>query len=246
MASVTETIMGNDTMTEANEQETMEDLVEPEQTQVVGGSNTKVFCDEVLNADDADDDANDDADGDSNDDTDDDDDDAVDDDAVDDDDEGDEEKEGNDEGSDDASDHGAKSVSKNVGKGKGGDTFVSIGIGKKACKVAVKRPRRKISAAQRQKRFNAHVKKLSCADIKEIIQYAPFQRMIVNALSDGVERVSTTAIHALMDAAVNYAHEIYNDSYTITKVSNKKQTLMLRHVAGAMYAKGTVTRHPPV
>ena len=118
-----------------------------------------------------------------------------------------------------------------------------VGISSKAArKMSIKRPPRKISKAMKEKRFNAAVKKLSVADIKDIIQYAPFQRLIVKSLTDGVERVSTTAIHALMDAAVNYAHEIYNDSYKITTVSNKKQTLMLRHVAGAMYAKGTVAQ----
>ena len=161
-------------------------------------------------------------------------------------DEGDDDEDEEDEGdhdnddNDDSDKRGSTTVGKSIGKGFG--KMIAGGIGKKTCNVAVNRPPRKISAAMREKRFNAKVKKLSSADINNIIQYAPFQRMIVNALSDGVERVSTVAVHALMDAAVNYAHEIYNDSYTITKVSNQKQTLMLRHVAGAMYAKGTVAR----
>ncbi len=140
--------------------------------------------------------------------------------------------------------NGKKVKSMHIHAGKGNMSALKNNIAIKACKVINKRPMRKISAAMREKRFKASVKKLSVSEISKIIQYAPFKRMVVNALSDGVERVSTIAIHALMDAAVNYAHEIYNDSYTITRVSNKKQTLMLRHVAGAMYAKGTVTQTP--
>ena len=228
MTSNTETVMENETMVDATEQDaTLEDGVVADETQVENDNiGEDLVADDVHNDEVVDADANDDGDE------------EEEDDEHGEDDEHEEDEEVSDDGSEYVTKGVGKSIGKSIGKGR------NIGTGQKS--VIVKRPPRKISAAMREKRFNAKVKKLAVTDIKSIIQYAPFQRMIVNALSDGVERVSTIAIHALMDAAVNYAHEIYNDSYTITKISNKKKTLMLRHVAGAMYAKGTVARPPTV
>lgn len=81
--------------------------------------------------------------------------------------------------------------------------------------------------------------RLAEADVADIVQYTPFQRMTRRCLRYGVRRISTPSVVTIMEAAAQYAHELYADAHHIGVHSSKNKSLMLRHLMGAVRAKGS-------
>ena len=50
-------------------------------------------------------------------------------------------------------------------------------------------------------------------------------------------RISTEATALLMEAACNYAHDIYADSFQVTETSGKRRCLMMRDLHATLHAK---------
>lgn len=97
--------------------------------------------------------------------------------------------------------------------------------------------RPKMSAYMREKKFRAAVKELSARDICKLVQVQPFSRMIKSALEGDVQRVGTEATALLMEAAVQYVHEIYAHSFGVTETSGKRKCLMVRDLEATLDAK---------
>lgn len=127
-------------------------------------------------------------------------------------------------GADEANDEEARRIQALAGKGKG---------------VSMRPPpkRRKMSKNVLERKFKAEAKKLSSAEVSEIVQFLPFKRLVKDSLDYDVTHASSTAVQVLMEAAVSYLHDLYEESWKISTVSSNKKTLMMRHVSGLLFAK---------
>ena len=109
----------------------------------------------------------------------------------------------------------------------------------------IKKPKRKKSAFVRARQFEKKVLDLSASELKELTQFQPFKRMVVRALCHGVERVKTESVFLLMEAALQYSHRLYTDSYEVTCVAARRKTLMFRDLMAAVTAKGDAIVNAP-
>jgi len=82
-------------------------------------------------------------------------------------------------------------------------------------------------------------------DVRKLIPYAPFRRLVLAHLTYGVRRVSTEALQALMEATILYVQEMYEDSYYSTVIGGKRQVLMVRDVKTTIRSKGAAIVHAP-
>lgn len=76
-------------------------------------------------------------------------------------------------------------------------------------------------------------------DLRRVVQYAPFERLVRQSLVGGPTRVATDAVYLIMEAAVQYAHEIYKDSYNVTVMSARRRVLMMRDLEVTVLNKGS-------
>lgn len=132
--------------------------------------------------------------------------------------------EGLDANADESGDEETRRIQSLVGKGKG---------------VSMRAPpkKRKMSKAVLERKFKSEAKRLSTEEVNTIVQFIPFKRLVKNSLDYGVSHVSSVSVQVLMEAAVSYLHDLYEESWKISTVSSNQKTLMMRHVSGLLFAK---------
>jgi histone H3/H4 len=98
-------------------------------------------------------------------------------------------------------------------------------------------PRIRKSKWLKEKMFAARVNKLSSMDLRELVQWQPFQRLVKSKLCHDVTRASSPATLQIAEAALSYLHELYTDAFNVTDGSGKRRTLMVRDVLVTVDAK---------
>ena len=108
----------------------------------------------------------------------------------------------------------------------------------KAPVLATKRKIVKKSRNAKYQQLKQAINKLSIKDIKEIMQFAPFCRLVKSKLSHDVKNVSSATHMQLFEATIQFINDIYRDSYNITTDVGQRKTLMMRDLMATIKNKG--------
>ena len=118
-------------------------------------------------------------------------------------------------------------------------------ISKKLSSIPGKVPIKGLKATNRKmskyvktlRKINKH-KKACKLEAAQLVQLAPFKRMIVDyAQNFGVGALSSKAVAILCEAAVGYLDGLYSSSFDVAKIADNKKVLLARHLAAAVKVK---------